>query len=160
MKNIRVVKVKKLNLHSMNDYLKALTMITNINSLSEYLKNNIIPVIADWPGQLFIRKIITQSRLNPHLIPNNVTNFIPILGPLHVSLNFRETVFSVHYTFFEQFFYFVFGDKKKLAKNPRPWRINLILELIHEGWKAIAHIILAKFDPIYKDIEYRMLLDI
>ncbi|CAG8554361.1 14761_t:CDS:2, partial [Racocetra fulgida] len=98
IKNIRVIKVKKLNLYSMNDYLKAFKMITNINSLSQYLKNNIIPIIADWPGQLFIKKIIIQSRLNPNLMPNNVKNFILIL-----------------------------------AKKLRSWRINLILELIHEG---------------------------
>jgi hypothetical protein len=31
-------------------------MITGIPSLNNYLQNNIIPVIADFPGQLFIHK--------------------------------------------------------------------------------------------------------
>jgi len=57
MKNLKIVGVQKQNLHSTKDYLNALEMITSIESLQQYLKNYIIPIIADWPGQYFIQKI-------------------------------------------------------------------------------------------------------
>ena len=33
---------------------EAASMITDISELSEYLFQNVIPVVADFPGQLFI----------------------------------------------------------------------------------------------------------
>ncbi|CAG8740722.1 3672_t:CDS:1, partial [Dentiscutata erythropus] len=60
MKNLKIVGVQKQNLHSTKDYLDALEMITSIESLQQYFKNYIIPIIADWPGQYFIRKILTH----------------------------------------------------------------------------------------------------
>ncbi|CAJ0906833.1 3867_t:CDS:1, partial [Entrophospora sp. SA101] len=40
--------------HSLEDYIEAASMITDIYELSEYLLQNAIPVVADFPGQLFI----------------------------------------------------------------------------------------------------------
>ncbi|RIB17645.1 hypothetical protein C2G38_2186759 [Gigaspora rosea] len=51
-------------------------------------------------------------------------------GPLHVSLNSREQVLMIYHSFFEKLFHYVFGENKVLAKKPRPWRINLLLELV------------------------------
>ena len=97
MKNCHLVDIKELNLKNLDDYLNALKMITGIPSLNNYLQSNIIPVIADFPGQLFIRKAITllhkhqnQQNNNFHQIPSIINNFVPILGPLHVSLNMRK----------------------------------------------------------------------
>jgi hypothetical protein len=98
-------------------------MITNIPSLNSYLNQNIIPIVADWPGQLFIRKIITHLKIQQSVtnIPQNFKNFHSIIGSFHVALNSQETVLMINYEFFNQLFYFVFGDKKILAKKPKPW---------------------------------------
>ncbi|CAI2195187.1 15230_t:CDS:1, partial [Funneliformis geosporum] len=56
--------------------------------IQAYLSNYAVPVIADWPGQYFIRKAIAQRLLlNNETIPPFVMSFLPIMGPLHVSLN-------------------------------------------------------------------------
>ncbi|CAG8821675.1 3212_t:CDS:1, partial [Dentiscutata erythropus] len=40
IKNIKIINVKKQNLHSVEDYLNALKMITSIESFQPYLQNN------------------------------------------------------------------------------------------------------------------------
>jgi hypothetical protein len=62
MVNCHLVNMKELNLKNLNDYLNAIKMITDIPSLIAYLKKYIIPIVADFPGQLFIRKAITLLR--------------------------------------------------------------------------------------------------
>ncbi|CAG8819615.1 26285_t:CDS:2, partial [Dentiscutata erythropus] len=54
MKNLKIIGVQKQNLYSTKDYLNALEMITSIESLQQYLQENVLTVIADWPGQYFI----------------------------------------------------------------------------------------------------------
>ena len=60
------------------------------------------------------------------------------MGPLHVSLNSRETVMLLFYEFFNLAYKHIFGKNKKLANEPRPWRINLLLQLISDAWKNVA----------------------
>ncbi|KAF0539733.1 hypothetical protein F8M41_006841 [Gigaspora margarita] len=137
-------------------------MIINVSSLNNYLNQNIIPIITDWPGQLFIKKIIIHLKIQQSAtnIPQIYKNFHPIIGPLHVALNSKEIALIINYEFFKQLFYFVFGDKKKLAKKPKPWQINLLLELAHKAWQKIKKIISEKFGPYCKDTEYRMAIDL
>ena len=97
---------------------------------------------------------------NQSSILSHVNSFIPILGPLHVSLNFREKAVMLHHNFFQNLFHFVFGAKKTFAKKPKPWKINLLLELASEAWKQISEIIIRKFGYVCKDIEYRTLIDL
>jgi len=119
------------------------------------LDNCVAPLVADWPGQLFVRKALYMK---PPL--RNIEPFLPILGPLHLSLNSREHVFLVHYSFFEKLFHFVFGFSKTLAKKPRLWRINLILELTRNGWVKIRDKIIEKFGKTCKDLKYRTTIDL
>jgi hypothetical protein len=114
-------------LHGMPDYLQALKMILTYNNQVGHLSGNVAPVVCDWPGQLFIRKAISHLQ-NPEnsTIASEINSFVPLLGPLHVSLNTREQVMKVYYQFFETLFHHVFGKRKVLAKKPRPWRINLL----------------------------------
>ena len=93
-------------------------------------------------------------------IPSGINSFVPILGPLHVSLNSREHVMIIYYSFFEKLFHFVFGQKKILAKKPKPWRINLLLDLTYSGWYKIKDIIISKFGSVCKDTEYCMIIDL
>ncbi|RHZ79495.1 hypothetical protein Glove_144g35 [Diversispora epigaea] len=74
------------DLKNINNYIKALTKIRL------YLMNYIIPVPADFSKQLYIRRTIVQKLKygNQCSISKEVLSLVPILGPLHVSLNTRE----------------------------------------------------------------------
>ncbi|KAF0496968.1 hypothetical protein F8M41_020848 [Gigaspora margarita] len=146
----------------MQDYLEILNMILKYDEKTNHLKNYIAPVIADWPGQLFIRRAITHLHKNNSKaqIPLGVISFVPILGPLHVSLNSREQVIQIFYSFFKKLFHSVFGLRKKFAKKPRPWRINLLLELVYSAWIKIRSLITEKFGPLCKFTEYQTLIDL
>ncbi|CAG8793278.1 4800_t:CDS:1, partial [Cetraspora pellucida] len=89
MQDLQLIDFKELELHSFDNYANALKMIINIPSLNNYLNQNIISIITDWPGQLFIRKIITYLKIQQLTsnIPQIYKNFHPIMGPLHVALN-------------------------------------------------------------------------
>ncbi|CAG8841234.1 31103_t:CDS:1, partial [Racocetra persica] len=54
IKNIKIIGIQNQNLNSTNDYLDALKIITSIKSFYPYLQENVILIIADWPGQYFI----------------------------------------------------------------------------------------------------------
>src|SRR6185295_8170137 len=60
--------------------------------------------------------------------------------------------------FFQKLFCTVF-EKKKYPKKPKPWRINLLLQLVHDGWLEISELITKKFGKT-KDTEYRMMIDL
>uniref|UniRef100_U9UZM9 Uncharacterized protein n=1 Tax=Rhizophagus irregularis (strain DAOM 181602 / DAOM 197198 / MUCL 43194) TaxID=747089 RepID=U9UZM9_RHIID len=162
MNGLQLIGLKEQNLHSMQDYLKALQIILAINKKTKHLENQVAPIVADWPGQLFIRKALTHLHMSglQSAIPQEIKSFIPMLGPLHLSLNSREHVMIIYYSFFEQMFHFVFGERKKLAKKPKPWRINLLLELARSGWLKIKNKIMQKFDSTCKDVEYRTAIDL
>ena len=165
MKEVRIINLQQKNLHCLNDYLEVLQTLIKIENIAKYLQNNIIPIVADWPGQLFIRKTITKIiQLEQQQNFNNeykiIKNFVPLIGPLHVSLNSREHVIKLYWDLFNELFHHVFGPRKVLAKKPKPWRINLLLDLASGGWKKISHVILNKFPKNCKDIEYRMMIDL
>ena len=54
MEKVRLVRIKESKLYSLNDYLNALEMILSINKNIERTNDFVMPVVADWPGQLFI----------------------------------------------------------------------------------------------------------
>lgn len=87
-----------------------------------------------------------------------ILSIIPCIGPLHISLNGRETVFQDYRQFFETVYNNLF-PKSKLAKNPKPWRISLILEVVYSGWLFIRDSVKSKF-CFCKDLEYRTLLNL
>ncbi|RHZ89707.1 hypothetical protein Glove_12g14 [Diversispora epigaea] len=161
MKDLQLLGFNEQNLHSMQDYLNALKIIISINNKTQHLNRQITPVVADWPGQIFIRKALyTQLPLEFQPFYLQIKSFIPIMSPLHLSLNSLEQVVLVHHSFFEKLFHFVFGQNKKLAKKPRPWRINLLLELSICGWIKIKDQIMKKFGKTCKDIEYQITIDL
>ncbi|RHZ89265.1 hypothetical protein Glove_16g74 [Diversispora epigaea] len=162
MKDLQLIGFKEQNLHSIFDYINALKIILSIHDKTQHLRESVAPIVADWPGQIFIRKAL-YMQISSEFQSNfsqDIRFFLPMLGPLHVSLNSREQIMLVHHSFFEKLFHFVFGENKKLAKKPRPWRINLLLELAKCGWIKIKNQIIQKFDKICKDIEYRTTIDL
>ncbi|RHZ51729.1 hypothetical protein Glove_471g10 [Diversispora epigaea] len=141
MKDLQLLGFNEQNLHSMQDYLNALKIIISINNKTQHLNGQIAPVVADWPGQIFIRKALyTQLPLEFQPFYLQIKLFISIMGPLHLSLNSREQVVLVHHSFFEKLFHFVFGQNKKLAKKPRPWRINLLAGLFEKYIETVFQI--------------------
>ncbi|HEY4877459.1 MAG TPA: hypothetical protein VIH86_17910, partial [Puia sp.] len=162
MSGLQLIGFKEQHLHSMQDYLNALQMILALSRKTKHLENKVAPIVADWPGQLFIRKALTHLHALglQSAIPQEIKSFIPMLGPLHLSLNSREHVMIIYHFFFEQMFHFVFGERKKLAKKPKPWRINLLLELARNGWIKIKSKIMQKFGSACKDVEYKMAIDL
>ncbi|GBB83557.1 hypothetical protein RclHR1_10250008, partial [Rhizophagus clarus] len=86
------------------------------------------------PGQINLRRAITL-RLNEKDnsgIPSQILSLIPIIGPLHISLN---------------------------TQKPKPRLIDLILNLTFYVWKNICNLIINRFKNI-KDIEYLILIDL
>ncbi|CAG8569224.1 30046_t:CDS:2, partial [Racocetra persica] len=108
----RIDQLTEQLLHSMQDYLEILNIILKYNETTNHLNNYIVPVIADWPGQLFIRRAITQLYKNnsKSQILSEVISFVSILAPLHVSLNSREQVIKIYYSFFKKLFHINFND--------------------------------------------------
>lgn len=86
MKETILVGIQEQQLHSLEDYLKGLDMILQYN---EHLNGYVALIIADWSGQPFIHKAITQLQNRRNIKPE-IKSFLPILGPLYISLNTRE----------------------------------------------------------------------
>ncbi|CAG8828891.1 23377_t:CDS:2, partial [Racocetra persica] len=76
-------------LKSVGAYVNALERVNSINTLESYLNNHIMPVVADWPRQIFIRKVISLRLQDPNNsnIPDIALFFIPVIGALHMQLN-------------------------------------------------------------------------
>jgi len=108
-------------------------MILLVNKNAGRTNNHVMPIVADWLGQLFIRKALTNIHQQNTKIPASINAFIPILGPLHILLNSWEQVLKIYYSFFKILFHAVFGKRKVLARKPKLWRINLLLELAYQG---------------------------
>ncbi|CAG8693326.1 7139_t:CDS:2 [Funneliformis caledonium] len=62
MKDVILIDLQENNLHSLNAYIKALDAIINVPSIQQYIqKEYIIPVVADWPGQIYFRTAISHD---------------------------------------------------------------------------------------------------
>ncbi len=89
-------------------------------------------------------------------IPEYILHMVPILGPLHVSLNTRETCFLLFHPFFNQLYN---GKKRNLAAKPKPWRIDLLLYLANTGWILVKEYIFSRFFQS-KNIGYQTFIDL
>jgi len=133
----------------------------NQEPMQEYLSKFVVPIIADWPGQLYIRKAIAQKvLLDNRNVPEFVTAFLPIMGPLHMSLNARQLIFLKNSFLFNDLYKSIFGSRKNIGQKPRPWRIDLILYIIHLAWFEIVDFIYLKFGYTCKNIEFLYLTNL
>ncbi|CAH1768280.1 8271_t:CDS:2, partial [Entrophospora sp. SA101] len=74
-----------------------------------------IPIVADWTGQFFIHKAVIHWLLNHNeIIPSFITAFLPIMGPLHMSLNDHELIFKGNSSLFNDAYKGIFGICKDL----------------------------------------------
>ena len=162
MKDAILVDLQENNLHSLDAYIKAINTVTSVPSMQQYIqKGHIIPIVADWPGQIYLRTAISRYLCyhDSSKITDNILSFLPIIGPLHISLNSRELVFLQYRPFFLEMYKYIFGDRKPLAQKPKPWRINLLLEIARSAWQEISTTVETKFG-LCKDAEYLALKDL
>eukprot|EP00112_Aurelia_sp_Birch-Aquarium-sp1_P009532 Seg2086.2 transcript_id=Seg2086.2/GoldUCD/mRNA.D3Y31 product="Pancreatic secretory granule membrane major glycoprotein GP2" protein_id=Seg2086.2/GoldUCD/D3Y31 len=96
MKGCKLVDILELPLKSYDAFLEALSHMMG-NGLSEYLDEFCVPFIGDWPAQFYVRQIIYSNAEN---LPVQRKNIVPLLGPLHISLNARECVVMNFHSFF------------------------------------------------------------
>ena len=155
MKGCKLVDMLELPLKSYDAFLEALSHMME-NGLSEYLDEYCVPFIGDWPAQFYVRQIIYSNAEN---LPAQRKNIVPLLGPLHISLNARECVVMNFHAVFDELYKFLFGERAKLAKKPRPYRISFLLEVLYGGWSLIRSQVLIVFANS-KDIEYMVLLNL
>jgi len=161
MANTKLVCLKEGSLHSTKDYINALEHLISVDEVRNYLETQVLIAPMDYPGQRYVRCAINHY-INTGDVSNvqqQILHIVPMIGPLHVSLNSRETVFLLNYQFFDKLFHEVFGRQKVLAKKPKPYKINLLLELASQGWSRVRVLVMRKFEQ-FKDAEARYLINL
>lgn len=92
--------------------------------------------------------------------PRFQLSIIPWQGPFHVSFNAQQNVVTIYRFLFEPMYKFIFGQRKKLAKKPKPWRISTLLTACFGGWLQIRETVMDQFGSYYKSTEFLMLMHI
>ncbi|CAG8793960.1 20427_t:CDS:2, partial [Gigaspora rosea] len=134
--NTILVDLKEGFLYLTEEYVNALKSLISIPEAENYMRAQVFIALIDYPGQLHVQRAITRRIKfgDSSGIPAQILHMVTMIGPLHVSLNSCEMVFLLNYYCFDLLFYSVFGCNKVLAKKPKPYRINLILELACQDW--------------------------
>ncbi len=139
MDNTKLVDSLELPLKSYDNVLTAVKKILS-SGLEIYLNKFVAPFVGDWPMQFFVRQLVFSTSPSTPAVLKNV---IPLIGPLHISLNARECILLIFHENFADLYKFIFGEKAKLAT--KPWRISLLLEIIYGGWTLIRDMVLSVF---------------
>ena len=147
--NTKLVNSLHIPLKSYEDILLAFKHMLS-NGLEIYLKDFLTPFMGDLPTQFFMRQLVYNlAEVSLLTICENV---VPLIGPLHISLNSQECVLKFFDPIFAELYSTLFGKKAKLAKKPQAWRVSLLLEVLYGGWPMVRDSILSVF-YFSKDIE-------
>ena len=84
MENTKLVNNLHMPLKSYEDILLAFKRMLS-NDLEIYLKDFVTPFIGDWPTQFFMQQLVYN--LVEVFLPTICENVVPLIGPLHISLN-------------------------------------------------------------------------
>ena len=106
MEECKLVDSVELPLKSIADFHSALIIILE-SGLNLYLDQLVVPIIGDWPCQFYVRQIVYLEGTH---------NLIPFIGPLHISLNARESILLKFHTVFSDLYAFLCNIKKSVAK--------------------------------------------
>ena len=93
----------------------------------------------------------------PDVNPPSQLSLVPWQGPFHISYNAQQNVIIIYRFLFEPLYKYVFGQRKVLAKKPKPWRISNLLTACFGGWIIIRDTIKAHFGSSYKGTEFILL---
>ena len=85
MDNTKLVDSIELPLKSVENALTAINKMLS-SGLEIYLKDFIAAFVGDWPMQFFIRQLVYSSAPS---VPAALKKVVPLIGPLHISLNAR-----------------------------------------------------------------------
>jgi hypothetical protein len=113
--------------------------------------------MGDWPTQFFMRQLVYNFA--KVCLPTICQNVVPLIGPLHISLNSRECILKLFHPIFAELYATLFGKKAKLGKKPQAWRVSLLLEVLYGGWTLVRESILSVF-CFCKDIEFLTLVNL
>lgn len=129
-------------LKSAVDFTVVMTMLLTCPPFNEYLRKYCCPFPADPPSftldKFYMRQLQTSSKCwtsigipratarpdNAHDLAH-LRNLLPMLGPLHVSLNTQVMLVKQNRSVFKRLYESSTGNK--LPKKPRSWRIIWIL---------------------------------
>ena len=154
MDDTKLVDCLEMPLKSFQDLLAAVNYMLD-NGLSSYLAKFFVPFVGDWPTQFYMRQLVYSETF---FFPGQ-NYIIPFIGPLHISLNSRETVVLKFHPVFKELYSFLFGQKAVLAKKPKAWRQSLLLEVLYGGWSLIRDEVMSAFNNC-KEVEYVTLLNL
>lgn len=96
----------------------------------------------------------------PNINPTSQLSIIPWQGPFHVSFNAQQNVITIYRFLFEPMYKAIFGQRKVLAKKPKPYRISTLLTACFGGWLLIRESVIAHFGSSYKSTEFLILIHI
>eukprot|EP00795_Rhopilema_esculentum_P012750 gene12750-3477_t len=108
----------ELPLKSLSAFHEAVEHATQMG-LSIYLKEFLVVNPGDWPAQHVLRQIVYSPET-----PLEMSNIVPFLGALHVSLNGRENPVMIFIPFFKELYKAIFGESRILSDHPQPWKIS------------------------------------
>ena len=120
----------ELPLTSCEDVITALNKILS-GGLKIYLDHFIAPFVGDWPMQFFIRRLVYSD--SPSL-PAALQNIVPLIGPLHISLNARECILLIYH---EIFAYSYLGSKQSWQGNLNLGECHCCLNLSMENGRLL-----------------------
>ncbi len=156
MKTTKLIDSLHMPLKSYEDILVAFNYMLS-NGLEIYLQKFLAQLMGDWPTQFFMRQLVYN--VAEVSLPAICQNVVPLIGPLHISLNSRECVLTFFHPIFAELYATLFGKKAKLAKKPQAWRMSLLLEVLYGGWTLVRESILSVF-CFCKDIEFLTLVNL
>ncbi|CAG8794387.1 1774_t:CDS:2, partial [Gigaspora rosea] len=99
MANTKLVNLKEGSLHSTTNYVDALKVLINISKADAYMKTQVLIAPMDYLGQLYMCYAVTRRIKygDASEISKQILHIIPMIGPLHISLNSCETSFTLSY---------------------------------------------------------------
>ena len=106
MDNAMLIDSIELPLKSVSAFYEAVEHANNMG-LSLYSSKYLILNPGDCPAQFYIRQIMN----NPES-PKEISNIVPFLGALHVSLNGRENPVLIFIPFFKELYKDIFGERR------------------------------------------------
>ena len=135
-------------------YRKKCQPIPNDESIEESEENNNLNRVDDHTYMYShnVRSEQTASNYSIRKPLSPLASVVPMIDPLHVSLNSKEHIMLSFWPFFKKVYEQLFPNTN-LPDKPKPWQINLILEIVYGGWVLIRATTLQTFSKS-KNLQY------
>ena len=122
MHNANLVKLLEGDLKSVDAYMALLNEVLKVEPLRKFASEYLVNAPMDNPGVHALRTAIRLRRewvatfKEEHpTIPKEIESIFPHIGPLHLSLNMRETFFNEHQDLMRHVHRMVTGDWKLMG---------------------------------------------